>query len=92
MPEAPELTVVREVLERRLVGLTIDSGKVVRPTVLRNLVPDEFEARISPFRKRGELSLAEIGRLHTASHCVSKAAVSELCKRMGENVHLNPII
>ncbi len=230
MPEAPELTVVREVLERRLVGLTIDSGKVVRPTVLRNLVPDEFEAnvagrsvesvsrngktltialsddrylvvipmltgrlwlvepkarvrkdtylmlgmsdgaqlrytddrqmgmvcyadrarlddiprleetgpdvmdssddlamfserlkrfhgeikgiltrgslvegignayadevlfeaRISPFRKRVELSLEEIERLHPAAHSVPTAAVNELCKRMGEDVHLKP--
>ena len=47
MPEAPELTVVREVLERRLVGLTIDSGRVVRPTVLQNLVPDECGANVA---------------------------------------------
>ncbi len=47
MPEAPELTVVREVLERRLVGLTVESGRVVRPTVLRNLVPDEFEVSVA---------------------------------------------
>ena len=47
MPEAPDLTVVREVLERRLVGLTIDSGRVGRPTALRTLVPDEFGADVA---------------------------------------------
>ncbi len=230
MPEAPELMVVREVLERRLAGLTIDSGRAVRPTVLRTLLPDEFEedvagrsvdsvsrygktltialsddryivvipmlsgrlwlvepktrvrkdtylvlqmsdsselrytddrqmgmvyyaaqaqlsdiprleetgpdvldapddlatfserlkrfqgeikgiltrgslvagignayadevlfeARISPFRKRNELSSDDMERLHTAAHSVPMAAVGELRKRMGEDVHLKP--
>ncbi len=37
MPEAPELTIVREVLERRVVGATVESAQVIRPTVLRTL-------------------------------------------------------
>ena len=45
MPEAPELTVVREVLERRLVGESIDSARIVRPTTLRDLVSD-FETGV----------------------------------------------
>ena len=37
MPEAPELAIVREVLERRLVGAEIVSARVLRPTVVRSL-------------------------------------------------------
>ena len=49
-----------------------------------------FSEWISPFRKRGELSLEEIERLHTAAYSVPTAAVSEVRKRMGEDVHLKP--
>ena len=37
MPEAPELTIVREVLERRVGGVTVESARIIRPTVLRTL-------------------------------------------------------
>ena len=37
MPEAPELAIAREVLERRVVGAAVESMRVVRPTVLRTL-------------------------------------------------------
>ena len=41
MPEAPELAVVREVLERCLVGETITGASVPRPTVVRSMaIPD----------------------------------------------------
>lgn len=93
MPEAPDLTVAREVWERRLIGLTIDSESVVRPTVPRNHVPDDlatFSERLSPFRKRGELSLEEIERSHMAAHSVPTAMVGELWKRMDEDVHQKP--
>ena len=46
MPEAPELAIVREVLEHRFVGASVDSARVVRPTVLRNLVGGELDADI----------------------------------------------
>lgn len=42
MPEAPELVVVREVLERRLVGATVEEARVLRPTVLRSLASEAF--------------------------------------------------
>ena len=229
MPEAPELTVVREVLERRLVGESIDSARIVQPTTLRDLVsgfetgvggrsldalsrygkvltltlsgdrflvvipmlagrlwlsapkdrvrkdtsliltmsgggelrytddrrmgmvyyaaggqladiprleesgpdvfdhPDDlqtfkgrlkrfqgeikgiltrgglvagignayadevlFEAELSPFRKRGELSADDVERLHSAVYSVPAAAVDELRGRMGEGIHLKP--
>ncbi len=37
MPEAPELAIAREVLARRIVGTTIESAHIIRPTVLRTL-------------------------------------------------------
>ena len=46
MPEAPELAIVREVLERRVVGATIDSARVFRPTVLRTLSEIDVAADI----------------------------------------------
>ena len=46
MPEAPELTVVREVLERRVVGAAVESARVIRPTVLRTLSEMDVAADI----------------------------------------------
>jgi len=37
MPELPDLTVVKEYLQRNIVGQTIVSAEMVRPTVLRDL-------------------------------------------------------
>ena len=42
MPEAPELAIVREVLERRLVGAAIVSARVLRPTVVRSLSAEDI--------------------------------------------------
>ena len=47
MPEAPELAVVREVLERRIVGLTISSARVLHPFVLRSLAAEDFPSDIA---------------------------------------------
>ena len=46
MPEAPELAVVREVLERRVVGAVVESARVIRPTVLRTLSEIDVAADI----------------------------------------------
>jgi len=43
MPELPDLEVIRDVLGRRLVGQTVDRLEVVRPIVLRILVPHTAE-------------------------------------------------
>ncbi len=43
MPELPDLEVIREVLGRRLVGQTVERLEVVRPIVLRVLVPRAAE-------------------------------------------------
>ena len=42
MPEAPELAIVREVLENRLVGAEIVSARVLRPTVVRSLSAEDI--------------------------------------------------
>jgi formamidopyrimidine-DNA glycosylase len=42
MPEAPELAVVREALERRLAGAMVQAARVLRPTVLRCLASDDL--------------------------------------------------
>jgi len=41
MPEIPELTVIAEILERRVVGRRITGVQVLKPLVLRNLIPAE---------------------------------------------------
>lgn len=46
MPEAPELTIVREVLERRVIGATVESARIIRPTVLRTLFEIDIAADI----------------------------------------------
>ena len=57
-----------------------------------NAYADEvlFEAELSPFRKRAELSADEAERLHSAVYSVPAAAVDELRSRMGEGIHLKP--
>ena len=47
MPEAPDLQVVKEVLQRRLVGQKVTSAQVVKPTVLRSLASEDFAGDIS---------------------------------------------
>ncbi len=53
MPELPELTVVQEVLNRRLLGQTITSAKVIPPggpIVVRDLTGEGFAAALSGAR------------------------------------------
>ena len=57
-----------------------------------NAYADEvlFEAEISPFRKRAELSADEVQRLHAAVRSAPAAALDELRERMGDDIHLKP--
>lgn len=47
MPEAPELQVVKEVLERKLPGQRVEQARLLRPTVLRSLAAQDFGADIA---------------------------------------------
>ena len=47
MPEAPELQVVKEVLQRHLPGQSIEEVRVLKPTVLRSLVREDFARDIA---------------------------------------------
>ena len=40
MPEAPDLEVIKEFLNDRVQGRTVESATVLRPTVLRSLAGD----------------------------------------------------
>lgn len=47
MPELPDLEVIRGFLEEHVVGPTIVTVEVVRPTVIRNLLTGDFAARLA---------------------------------------------
>ncbi len=67
MPEVPELTIVREVLEPRAVGASVVSARVVHPTVFRTLseidVAVDIEGRsftnVSRYDKSVTLTLSD---------------------------------
>ncbi|MCE5257679.1 MAG: hypothetical protein LLG44_01285 [Chloroflexi bacterium] len=67
MPELPDLEIMREVLERRLLGRTIITAQVLRPTVLRVLQPERTPADylqgavFTSFGRRGKLLLLGLG-------------------------------
>jgi len=67
MPELPDLEIAREVLERRLLGRTITTAQVLRPTVLRVLQPGRTaadylqEAVFTSFGRRAKLLLMGLG-------------------------------
>ena len=65
MPEAPDLEVITEVLNRRVAGQTVVEALVVRPLVLRSLAAPVFEADITGrvlegFSRRGKFLLARL--------------------------------
>ena len=55
-----------------------------------NAYSDEivWEAGLSPFRRRADLSADEIARLHAAVYAVPRRAVVILRELMGEDIHL----
>ena len=64
MPEAPELEVIKDFLNRRVTGVTVLSGKVLRPSVVRPVVGDlgaDIGARtIERVRRRAKFLLVEL--------------------------------
>ena len=64
MPEAPDLEVIKEFLNRRVQGQRVESARVLRPTVLRSLAgdfPSDVQGRtFGPFHRRGKFLLGEL--------------------------------
>jgi formamidopyrimidine-DNA glycosylase len=77
MPELPDLEVIRGFLEERVVGREIVAAEVVRPTVIRNLLEGDFDARLS-------------GQRVTAVHRHGKFLLFDLAS--GDYVVLNPML
>ena len=64
MPEAPDLEVIKDFLNDRVQGRTVESATVLRPTVLRSLAGD-FSADVTgrsfgEFHRRGKFLLGEM--------------------------------
>ncbi|HUS69237.1 MAG TPA: DNA-formamidopyrimidine glycosylase family protein [Anaerolineae bacterium] len=69
MPEIPDLEVIKEYLEGVLPGQRIESVEVLRPLVVRTLVPDDFAVtlqgnRLSRVRRRGKFLLLDLESGH----------------------------
>ena len=59
MPEAPDLQIIKEFLNQRLVGQAVEQARVIRPIVLRSLASDDFVGDVRgrtfvEFRRRGK--------------------------------------
>ena len=61
MPEAPDLEIIKDYLNDRIQGLSVESAKVLRPTVLRslagNLVDDIAGRKLGEVQRRGKFLL-----------------------------------
>jgi len=77
MPELPDLEVIRGFLEEHIVGHTIVTVEVVRPTVIRNLLGGDFAARLT-------------GQQVTAVRRHGKFLLFDLAS--GDHVVLNPML
>ena len=65
MPEAPDLEVVKEVLNRRIRGLAISGARVLKPLELRVLASDDFVSDVTgrslvDFTRRGKFLIADL--------------------------------
>ena len=64
MPEAPDLEVIKDFLNRRVRGLRLESARVLKPTVLRSLAgdfPDDIQERtLELTHRRGKFLLIEL--------------------------------
>ena len=64
MPEAPDLEVIKDFLNNRVKDRTVQSARVLRPTVLRSLAgdfPDDIAGRtFGPTQRRGKFLLMEL--------------------------------
>jgi formamidopyrimidine-DNA glycosylase len=61
-------------------------------TGIGNAYADEilWEAQLHPFRKRTSLSADEVERLHASVHSTLAAAVDQVRREMGDDIHLKP--
>ena len=64
MPEAPDLEVIKEFLNREVQGKVVDGAKVIRPTVLRAIAGDfasDIQGRtFGLFQRKGKFILGEL--------------------------------
>ena len=64
MPEAPDLEIIKDFLNRKVQGTVVKSAKVIRPTVLRSIAGDfasDIQGRtLGPFQRQGKFLLAEL--------------------------------
>ena len=64
MPEAPDLEVIKEFLNRRVRGQRVESATILRPTVIRSLAGDFSEdvagRTLDSFHRRGKFLLVEL--------------------------------
>ncbi len=66
MPEAPDLFVIRDFLEPKLVGRTVTSAAERKPLVLRNMTGEKFAddiagRKLTKIDRKGKLLLVELG-------------------------------
>jgi len=66
MPELPDLEIIKEVLGRRITGLSIEEARVLRPLIVRVLAGDDFETRLPTQQivgvtRRGKNLLLQLG-------------------------------
>ena len=64
MPEAPDLEVIKEFLNRKVQGTVVECARVIRPTVLRSIVGNfgsDIQGRtFGPFHRKGKFLLGEL--------------------------------
>ena len=64
MPEAPDLEVIMEFLNREVQGTVVEGASVIRPTVLRSIAgefaPDIQGRTFGPFTRNGKFLLGEL--------------------------------
>ena len=65
MPEAPDLEVIKDVLNRRVSGLEISGARVLKPLELRVLATDDFVSDVTSrsiegFTRRGKFLIADL--------------------------------
>ena len=65
MPEAPDLEVIKNVLNRRVRGLAVSDARVLKPLELRVLATDDFARDVAGrsilgFTRRGKFLIAEL--------------------------------
>ena len=90
MPEAPDLEVVKDYLNEHVRGQTVESARVLRPTVLRALA-GEFSADISgrtlgTFERRGKFLLTRLsGERWLVINPMLTGAI-QYCRRRGTGV------